>query len=957
MRRLLGEVPFRYPERAREELRRIGEGIPEHARARISRILAGLPDPDQALRHLEIFRREAGQAFERIAASPSALLYLLTVFSYSRFLSETLWRRPEWLLQLAVAGNMHRMLSPDEYEELLDTFLETEPDEAPFALTVARFRRQQLLRLVLRDVLRFATLPEVTEELSNLAGAIMDLTYHRIRGELAARFGEPMIGGRPCGFSVIALGKLGARELNYSSDIDLMFLYEGNGETAGPEPISNKEFFKKVANQCTALLSTHTAEGFCYRVDLRLRPDGRFGEVCISLDGAREYYLKRARDWELQMLIKARVAAGETAPGRTLLECVEPRVYSSTLDFSAVEAVSETRVRIGEKLAARRGESRNDIKLLPGGIRDIEFLVQCLQRLHGGREPWVRHGSTLFALFRLRDKGFLSGSQYARLVGAYQFLRNLEHRLQFDQDRQTHSLPSDPVELEILGRKMPGLSGRGELEQQLKEQLRDVGEIYERVIHAQRPMYYGITQSAEDAMPIEESAPDAAPPAASRMARLIDQSAPHLAAALDNAPLRRGRERFEHFLERLLPNAEWLRRLDTNPPLVSCAVDLFEHSQYFGDQLLRRPELLDTVAQACECPPPQPDARGIGDPAELRGFFRRQMLHIQTRSVFSAEPIFTTLSRTSDLADAVIAQAYRMAVAQLAESSPPSSSGYAPEDQMMVIALGRLGMREFDLASDADLLFVLPDSDSAETVFWRRVAERIIQIISSYTGEGFMFTVDTRLRPHGREGDLVQSESAYKDYFSRYAEAWEGIAFMKSRGIAGNLDRATDFLHELQDVDWRRYGQTARSRKDLAKMRARLEKEQGAKNPLKAGAGGYYDIDFALMYLRLKAAGFFFKVLNTPERIDIIERMGHLDREDAEFLRDAATLYRAIDHGLRVSTGNAEGNLPTAQAHFEVLTELVRRWTPEHLHDQRLDVELAQIRAGTRELFNRLFGA
>jgi glutamate-ammonia-ligase adenylyltransferase len=219
-----------------------------------------------------------------------------------------------------------------------------------------------------------------------------------------------------------------------------------------------------------------------------------------------------------------------------------------------------------------------------------------------------------------------------------------------------------------------------------------------------------------------------------------------------------------------------------------------------------------------------------------------------------------------------------------------------------------------------------------------------------------MFTVDTRLRPNGREGQLVQSERAYKDYFSKHAEAWEGIAYMKSRGVAGDLDRAVHFLADLQDVDWRRYGQTARSRRDLAQMRARLEKEQGSRNPLKAGPGGYYDIDFALMYLRLKAAGIFFKVLNTPERIDVIERMGHLDREDAEFLRDAATLYRAIDHGLRVSTGQAEGNLPKAQAQFEVLTELVRRWTPDHLHDQRLDVELAQIRAGTRQYFNRLFG-
>jgi glutamate-ammonia-ligase adenylyltransferase len=232
----------------------------------------------------------------------------------------------------------------------------------------------------------------------------------------------------------------------------------------------------------------------------------------------------------------------------------------------------------------------------------------------------------------------------------------------------------------------------------------------------------------------------------------------------------------------------------------------------------------------------------------------------------------------------------------------------------------------------------------------------MINAISAYTGDGVMFTVDTRLRPNGREGALVQTEGAYKDYFANRAEAWEGITYMKSRAVAGNQEHATEFLHALQDVDWRRYGQGGRSRKQLAQMRARLEKEQGARNSLKAGAGGYYDIDFALMYLRLKGAGIFYKVLNTPARIDVIEKMGHLEREDADFLSDAATFYRAIDHGLRVSTGQAEGSLPKAQTQVEVLTELVRRWTPAHLNDKPLDVKLGQIRHRTREFFNRLFG-
>ena len=274
-----------------------------------------------------------------------------------------------------------------------------------------------------------------------------------------------------------------------------MFLYGGSGETDGPAFLTNKEFYKKVANQYTALLSTYTAEGQCYRVDLRLRADGAIGEICISTEGARKYYAERARDWEKQMLIKARISAGEPEPGAALLEFVEPLIYRSSLDFRAVEAVSETRQRISEKLAARRGKKGGlDVKLTPGGIRDIEFLVQCLQRLHGGREPWVRHGGTAFALGRLRDKDLLSDSEYARLATAYEFLRYLEHRLQMEEDRQTHTLPVEPDRLDLLAAKMPhdGTGARLDgdmLKQKLDENLATVREIYDRVVHAPRPVY------------------------------------------------------------------------------------------------------------------------------------------------------------------------------------------------------------------------------------------------------------------------------------------------------------------------------------------------------------------------------------------------------------------------------------------------------------------------------------
>jgi glutamate-ammonia-ligase adenylyltransferase len=947
---LLEGVELRDPTLSLETIVRLRACVPERTAKRIELVLAAVPDPDTSVRFLERLRQQNAAAFERIVNSPAALRCAATIFSHSRFLSESVLRSPERILQVAGSGSLYRVLRADEYEDRLFEFLGKERRGVPAGEELARFRRRQLLRIVERDVLGIATLSDITEEISNLADAILDVTYRRIREALAVRHGEPRLAdGSTCGFSVIALGKLGGKELNYSSDIDLMFVYQGSGETDGPQTISNKEFCKKIANEYTAILSSYTAEGQCYRVDLRLRPDGTLGEICSSLDGARTYYEQRARDWEKQMLIKARVAAGEREPGETLLEFAEPLIYQSSLDFRAVEAVSETRQRISEKAAARRrGSAGVDIKLAPGGIRDIEFLVQCLQRLHGGREPWVRHGGTMLALFRLRDKGLLSGPEYARLAAAYQFLRHLEHRLQIEDDRQTHTLPGDEDELDLLARRMPREGGEalrnGEaLTNRLAEHQAAVKEIYERVIHAQKPMYYAIAAEPDTVQDeVERLAP------ASNLTRFLDQRAPQLAEAIEAAGLRRGRDRFEHFLEKVFADGDMLARLNADAALSGAVLDIFEHSPYFADQLLRHPELLEEIRRPVEW-----EGEPLADGSALRRYYQRQMVRIQSESILSSAPIFGTLGKTSTLADRVIAAAYRMA---LIEAPAPAGPDYRPCDQMMVISLGRLGMEEFDLGSDADLVFVIPDADAEEHDYWSAVAERMIQTLSSYTGEGVMFTVDTRLRPNGREGELVQTEGTYRTYFASHAEAWEGITYMKSRAVAGNLERATEFLHKLQEVDWRRYGQSMRSRTQLAEMRARLEREQGPRNPLKAGPGGYYDIDFALMYLRLKGAGIFYPVLNTPERIDVIEKMGHLDREDADFLREAATFYRAIDHGQRVLTGHAEGSLPASSTQFELLAELVKRWTPEHLHEQRLDVTLREIRRRTRDFFNRVFG-
>ncbi len=931
------EIGFRKPERARAHVLLLTSRIPDTTIDRIRYLLERAPDPDRSLDYLARLWEISPEMFARLTRTAAGLQSLVAVFSQSAFLSEEVLQRPEWLEEVCASGDLYRSLSLETMTERLERFL---PEGVPEAVWLARFRRREMLRILLRDVRGLAPLPEVAGELSTLADAVLEVSYRRIREALEQRYGVPrQENGRSCGFSVLAMGKLGGEELNYSSDIDLMFIYSGAGETTGAEPISNQEFFRKLCHQYTELLGSYTAEGMCYRVDLRLRPDGRLGEICLSLAAARSYYQTRGRDWELQMLIKARVAAGEAGPGRALLEFVEPLIYATSLDFSSIEAVSAARVRQHERLARKqgRGAPEIDVKLCAGGIRDVEFLVQCLQRLHGGRERWVRHGGTLLALARLRDKDLLSATEYARLASAYQFLRTLEHRLQFADDRQTHSLELEEAELESVGRRMPGqLSGRellGELEQHLGE----VAEIYERVIHAQQPGGGGMEDSA--GQPI------------SNLVRFLTQIAPGLAATIGRRGPGRGAVRFEHFLEKIRQMPEWMRLMDQDAALASQVIDLFDASPFLSEELLRTPELLAEFAVFGSGPGEPP---GDADAAELRRWFRREMFRTQCESVCLRRGVFETLEQTSQLGERVMAAAYGVALRAVLAAHPPEQVNYRPRKQMMVVALGRLGMREFDLGSDADLFFVLPNRDAAELSFWTRVAEKMIDVIAAYTGEGVIFAVDTRLRPNGREGSLVQTERAFRDYFERTAEAWEGMAYMKSHAVAGDLDAATEFLNELQEIDWRRYGQGGRSRGDLRKMRQRLERELGDSNPLKAGVGGYYDIDFVLMYLRLRSAGIFFKQLNTPRRIDVVEKMGHLEREEAAFLREAATFYRAVDHGLRLIHGRAEGSLPKSQLELETLTDLVGRWRA--IGEGGLVEEWGAMRGKTREVFARMFG-
>lgn len=868
---------------------------------------------------------------------------------HSRFLSEAVAQHPDWLEELSSEVALQKVWEKRHMGEELEN--------QPFTPHVAAsFRRKGLLRILLRDLLGYSMLAETTRAISDLADVLLDWTYQNVRADVTAKYGEALeAAGDPCSFSILSLGKLGGQELNYSSDIDLMFVFSEPGQTTGAKSVTHKEYFGALAQQFSAFLSTYTAEGICYRVDLRLRPDGGGGELTHSLDAMRDYYRRRARDWELQMMIKARLSAGESGPAQALLDFVEPLTYQTTTDFSAIEAVSATRMRINEKLAARRMKPGTvDIKLARGGIRDIEFLVQCLQRLHGGREAWLRHGGTILSLGRLHDKTLISPNDYFHLIEAYEFLRHLEHRLQVMDDRQTHTLPA-ASELDGLAKLLPPFDpGRENTANGLLESLRRhfdaVAAIYDKVVHQRRntqpppPLEVPAATASNGApKPVFEQVP-------LRLARNLEEVAPNVLAKLRQGALRRNPDLFERLVETC---GAQLPTLERDEVLAHYVFDIVSHSQMLTEEILRDPSRIALLEEVRQRPGGarhwNESFAKVTSMPELRRLYRKELFILNCESLCLGAPVFDTLTKMSVLADLAISTAYRFALDDVARG------GAVPAERMMVVSLGRLGSREFDVASDADLVFILPDEDAAQLEFWRRVAERLIEMLTAFTSDGSLFRVDTRLRPFGREGELVQLERSYLEYFSQRAETWEGIAYMKARSVAGDSERATKFLNELQKVDWRRYGQSHRSRQQLREMRTRLEREQGKSHALKAGFGGYYDIDFLLMYLRLKSAGIFFKVLNTPERIDVIEQMGHLERDDAEFLRDAATIFRAVDHGIRLYNGQPSDSLPSSGAAFDSVAEMVQRWTPTAFAQQPLRDTLRLIQSRTRETFDRLF--
>ena len=958
----LPHASFRDPEAARRNLARIAERVPAGVARAIPPLLTDLPDPDAALNLFERLTESApAESFRAFDRDRVLVHYALAVFGFSHFLGETLIQNTDLFHILQRDKMLDRSRSREEYREAFARF-RSRSFETDIALLLARFKRREYVRIMLRDVLGTAALAETTNEISALADVLIEEALREIDAAFRSRYGPPQhvdAEGRLTGVpvTVLSLGKLGGNELNYSSDIDLLFLY-GDGQDAGTTSISIREYFVRLAQSVTDSLSRMTREGSAFRVDLRLRPQGREGDATIGLSQALKYYGSTAGDWELQAMIKVRHSAGDVALARKFIRGVQPFVYSEQVNFAAIETALAARDRIGarRRAAAARGGSI-DVKLDRGGIRDIEFLVQCLQRVYGGKERWLRSGGSLFSLQKLHDKGHLSGRDFNELTTAYEFLRKLEHRLQLRHGQQTHKLPRSKEERAVVARSMPGgqaapLENIADLVQQ---RMAAVAEIYNRIVHHQQwqqlreiPDFH--LESAEPAHDQSER---------QMMARLASDS-PALYEVLSGAVLdSAARRNVFRFLSAAFTSSERYAAVAHAPQAFRQALQIFRLSDYLTDILTRHPEEIVTLAE--EQGTAEPDGvghlfeqvaeeqRAFGDPvfsylgsagvphgeklALLRRHYRHRVFASGARDAVEGRRVYESLAETTRAADEAIAAALAIA------GSPQG---------LAVMALGRLGTAEFDLLSDADLLFVRDEGLEAAPA--TRAAEQLMQALSAYTREGTVFPVDARLRPRGAEGELVMTVAHVEEYFQREAQAWEALSFTKLRHVAGADELSRRVLHSAP-------GWMAHFADDtgfvaaVRGMRSKLDKPEAGGPNLKTGAGAVYDIDFIAGALavrhgvRLRG--------NMRQRLRGLAGARLLGEAEFSLLDEAAEFYRALEHAIRIVSGRARKTLPVGEHARSAVEELTSRMLGRSLQGG-VEAELKRTLVATRALYEHL---
>jgi glutamate-ammonia-ligase adenylyltransferase len=918
---------FRHPERSRLNLERISKAAPAGVMEAIQPLLADVPDPDAALNLFERLTETAPvELFQLFDKHHVLIHYSLAIFGYSQFLGETLLHNLDLFQHLLRSGYLDRTHSQEEFREAFGRF-RARSVETDIALLLARFKRREYIRIVLRDVLELASLAETTGEISSLSDVLIEEALRDSEAVLHKRYGLPQHRdheGRvvQTPFSVLALGKLGGNELNYSSDIDLVFIF-GDGEPDGDAPISPREYFIRLAQQVTDVLSRVTKEGAVFRIDLRLRPQGREGESAVSLSHALRYYSSGAHDWERQAMIKVRHCTGDRALARKFIRSVQPHIYSDALNFAAIETAMAARDLIfdARKTAVARDADAINVKLDRGGIRDIEFLVQCMQRVYGGREAWLRSGGTLFSLQKLHDKRHITGNEFHQLTSAYEFLRTIEHRLQLRHGQQTHRLPTNEDDLAILARSISEVENRtiagADLVRLVRERMAQVVAIYDRIIHQQQQAENQVAKGFE--LRGESSEPGHLHSDHQILQRLmLDAPALYEIAAREDLPGHARRNLFR-FLGSAFTSAERYAAVLAAPEALQKALELFRYSEFLSDILVQHPEDIAALNELRTSSPRHQSELPFSVNTSIRGghnqalldylsspgishtdklsLLRRRYRHrlflSGARDIVEGRPVASGFSDTTAAADEAIESALAIT---------GRCKGFA------VLALGRLGTGEFDCLSDADLLFVREKKLGANSA--ANIAGEVVQTLSAYTNEGTVLAVDVRLRPRGGEGEITITPEQLQAYFLTDALPWEGLTYTKLRFVAGDKRLAQKAIFAAQDLR-ERFARDPGFGSSVREMRGKLEKQDKAPN-LKTGAGGMYDIDFLISYLLIKQ-GIHTAEGNTRHRLQKLGHAAVLKQADLQTLLDAVDLFRTVEHAIRLATGRPGKWLPVSE--------------------------------------------
>ena len=807
-------------------------------------------------------------------------------------------------------------------------------DEDTLKRALRRLRKQVMLNLIARDLGGVASLAEVVSATTALAEGAITHALSRLDETLAARHGNPVsaTSGRVQRLHVVGMGKLGGAELNVSSDIDLIFLYPEEGETTGAHRISNHEYFTRLGRKLIAVLSELTADGYVFRVDMRLRPYGDGGPLVSSFEMLENYFVTQGREWERYAWIKGRAITGDRVA--ELEELVTPFVYRRHLDYNAFAALRDLHGQIRQEVERR--DITDNIKLGPGGIREIEFIVQLFQLIRGGREPALRARPTLAVLPLLAERKLLTPQAVEELGAAYVFLRNLEHRLQYLDDQQTHVLPQQDADRMLVAQAMT-LSGYGALTGELEAHRRRVTRHFQDIFAASSDTAHALAHLwqltddtpkvgtelealgyrhphviAERLKTMRASGRYREMPAASqaRLDRLIPLAIEAAAAERDpDSAL----ERVLDLLGAVSRRGSYLALLEEYPRALQQLAALMGASPWVAQYLTQHPILLDELLDnrtLYAAPDWLAAARQLeAQLAEVEGEAERQMdvlrhfKHVHTLRLIAQDlagilPLETLSDHLSDLACVIVEQVLRLAWKTVRQA-------HRVEPRFAVIAYGKLGGKELGYASDLDLVFLYDDPAAEAAENYARLAQRMNTLLTTLTSGGVLYETDLRLRPDGAGGLLVSPLESFREYQAKHAWTWEHQALSRARHVAGDGTIGGAF-EALRVEVLRQPRDLAVLRREVAEMRRKLldgHPNRTALFDLKHDRGGIIDVEFIVQFLVLGHAHRHAELTGNIGNLALLKlaaRLGLIAEHRALAAHDAYRNFRRLQHSLRL---------------------------------------------------------